>query len=155
MNATPLQRCQLRDTGRYFIEDQENTTRKELLRAEVNDANSLFSLLLSCVQSGFLKYFRQKHQSHIHQHQHLLLQIVCEPEAAATNDSLNHHKSRNYKIFGPDQTSRDRIVPAFVIKQNSYDKAFQLAWRQMSQCNGGFIDPFHHTEKKMPNFLRM
>ena len=25
----------------------------------------------------------------------------------------------------------------------------------MSKCNGGFIDPFHHTEKTMTNFLRM
>ena len=155
INATPLQPCQLRDPGRYFIENQENTTRKELIRAEVNDANSLFSLLLSSVQSEFLNHYRQKHQSHIHQHQELLLHIICELEAVARNDILSHQKSRNYKTFGPDQTSPERIVLAFAIKQNSYNKAFQLAWRQMSQCNGGFIDPFHHTEITMTNSLRM
>ena len=64
-------------------------------------------------------------------------------------------EKKNYKIFGPDQTSPDRVVLAFVIKQNSYNKAFQLAWRQMTQCNGGYIDPFHHTEITMTNFLRM
>ena len=154
MNATPLQPCQLKNPGRYLIEDQENTTRKELIRAEVNDANGLFSLLLSYVQSTkFLNDHRQKHQGHIHQNEELLLQNISELEAVATNDILSHHKSRNPKIFGPDQTSPDRIVLAFVIKQNSYNKAFQLLWRQISQCNGGFIDPFHHTEKTMTNFV--
>ena len=143
-------------TRHYFIEGQEITTRKELIRAEVNDANCLSSLLLSSVHSTeLLSEYRQKHQGHIHQHQELLLQGIYELEAAARNDILSHHKSRNYKIFGPDQTPPDRVVLAFVIKQNSYNKAFQLAWREMSQCNGGYIDPFHHTEITMTNFLRM
>ena len=143
-------------TRHYFIEGQEITTRKELIRAEVNDANCLSSLLLSSVHSTeLLSEYRQKHQGHIHQHQELLLQGIYELEAAARNDILSHHKSRNYKIFGPDQTPPDRVVLAFVIKQNSYNKAFQLAWREMTQCNGGYIDPFHHTEITMTNFLRM
>ena len=49
IKATPLQPCQLRDPGHYFIIGQEITTRKDLIRAEVNDANYLFCLLLSSV----------------------------------------------------------------------------------------------------------
>ena len=47
MNATPLKPCQSTES----VEDQEITTRKELIRAEESDANSLFSLLLSSVES--------------------------------------------------------------------------------------------------------
>ena len=83
-------------TRHYFIEGQETTTGKELIKAEVNDANFLFSPLLSSVQSTqVLSDYRQKQQGHIHQHQELLLQGVYELEAAARNDILSHHKSRN------------------------------------------------------------
>ena len=122
----------------------------------MNDANGLFILLLSSVQStDVLSDYRQKQQGHIRKQQELLLQGICELEAVARNDLMSHHKNRNYKISGPHETSPDRIVLAFVIKQNSYNKAYKLSPTQMSQCNGAFIDQSHHTEITMTNFLRM
>ena len=65
MNATPLKPCQSTES----VEVQEITTRKGLIRAEGSDANSLFSLLLSSVQStAFLSDYGQKHQGRTHQH---------------------------------------------------------------------------------------
>ena len=121
-------------TRHYFIEGQEITTRKELIRAEVNDANCLFSLLLSSVQSTeLLSEYRQKHQVHIHQHQELLLQGIYELEAAARNDILSHHKSRPVgglatgRCGGHAQVSRQAKHYAHrgIIALVSCDKAFQ------------------------------